>query len=99
VLGPPPTSLLDLAALIEHAELFVSADTGPMHLAAAKRVRCVALFGPKDPAIYRPYGAGHRVLHGKSAGGFAAMARIDVAEVFAEVAAALEEGPQLRTGK
>ncbi|MFP6664432.1 MAG: glycosyltransferase family 9 protein [Deltaproteobacteria bacterium] len=92
VLGPQPTSLLDLAALIESAAVFVSADTGPMHLAAAKGVRCVALFGPKDPAIYRPYGRDHRVLRAAATGGAAAMTEIGVAEVFAEVEAALQAG-------
>lgn len=99
VLGPQPTSLLDLAALIEPAAVFVSADTGPMHLAAAKGVRCVALFGPKDPAIYRPYGAGHHVLcaeAAEAAGGAVAMEGIGVDQVLAEVEAALQAGGEAR---
>jgi heptosyltransferase-1 len=61
-LGPATASLLELVELLRLAAVFVSADTGPMHLAAASGVPCVALFGPKDPAVYGPYGAGHVVL-------------------------------------
>jgi len=62
LLAPRTASLLELAELVRHASVFVSADTGPMHLAVAAGVRCVALFGPKDPAVYGPYGTGHIVL-------------------------------------
>lgn len=61
--GPPTRSLLELLALVRRASVFVSADTGPMHLAAACGVPCVALFGPKDPAVYAPWGSGHEVIH------------------------------------
>ncbi|MDG2305927.1 MAG: glycosyltransferase family 9 protein [Candidatus Binatia bacterium] len=61
--APRTTSLLELLALVRMARLFVSADTGPMHLAAASGIPCVALFGPKDPAVYAPYGEGHTVLY------------------------------------
>jgi lipopolysaccharide heptosyltransferase I len=63
VLAPPTTSLLDLAEIIRGSLAFVSADTGPMHLAAACRIPCIALFGPKDPATYRPYGTLHTVIY------------------------------------
>ena len=59
---PATRSLGELAALIERASLFVSADTGPMHIAAALQVPVVALFGPKDPVIYGPYGTKSLVI-------------------------------------
>ena len=62
--------MLDLAEVLRRAAVFVSADTGPMHLAAACGTRCVALFGPKDPAVYRPWGTGHVVLRGAAVGGW-----------------------------
>ncbi|MFM7737611.1 MAG: glycosyltransferase family 9 protein, partial [Alphaproteobacteria bacterium] len=62
--APATGSLLELAEVLRRARLFVSGDTGPMHLAAACGTRCVALFGPKDPAVYRPWGEGHVVLRG-----------------------------------
>lgn len=49
--------LLDLpvfAGLLEQLSLFVTGDTGPMHLAAALSTPVVALFGPSDPARYAP---------------------------------------------
>jgi lipopolysaccharide heptosyltransferase I len=52
---PETRTLGQLAALIQRASLFVSADTGPMHIAAALNVPVVALFGPKDPVVYGPY--------------------------------------------
>lgn len=80
--APPTASLLDLLALLRMGRAFVSADTGPMHLAAAAGLECVALFGPKDPAVYAPYGDGHAVLY--RPGG---MDRISVDEVLDAVAA------------
>jgi heptosyltransferase-2 len=51
-----------LAALLESADLLVTNDTGPMHLAAAVGTRCLALFGSTSPAWTAPRGPGHRVL-------------------------------------
>jgi len=62
VIGPE----LDLAALagvLAHLDLLVTNDSGPMHLAAALGVPCVALFGPTDPRRTAPAGAGHAVLY------------------------------------
>ncbi len=87
-LGPRTSSLLELAELLRRADAFVSADTGPMHLAAAVGTTCVALFGPKDPAVYRPWGAGHVVLRG-SGSGRASMLAIGAEEVCAAVASRL----------
>lgn len=84
-LAPPTASLLELVELLRLAAAFVSADTGPMHLAAAAGVPCVALFGPKDPAVYGPYGAGHVVL--RPPHGSRVTADIAVADVLAAVAA------------
>lgn len=58
----PATSLPVLAALLRRSALFVGADTGPMHLAWAVGCRVVALFGPTDPRLNAPFGAGHMVL-------------------------------------
>ena len=42
------------AALIERCAVFVTADTGPMHLASALAVPVVALFRQENAPIYRP---------------------------------------------
>ncbi|MBI2193234.1 MAG: glycosyltransferase family 9 protein [Planctomycetes bacterium] len=49
------TDLMDLAALCRRARLFVGADTGPGHLASLVGTPVVSIFGPKHPALYRPY--------------------------------------------
>ena len=55
-LFPPPEGLLFPAAVFGRANLVVGADSGPMHLAALMDTATLTLFGPKDPAIYRPAG-------------------------------------------
>jgi ADP-heptose:LPS heptosyltransferase len=83
--APRSESLLDVLELLRAARVFVSADTGPMHMAAACGVPCVALFGPKDPAIYAPWGEGHRVIYRPDEPGQSGMERIAVEEAFAAV--------------
>jgi heptosyltransferase-1 len=56
------TSLKVLAAVYRAANVVVSTDTGPMHLAAAVGTPVVALFGPTAPRRTGPYGEGHVVL-------------------------------------
>ncbi len=51
-----------LGALLARLDLFITGDTGPMHLAAAVGAPVVALFGPSNPARYGPLGAYQRVL-------------------------------------
>ncbi|HVI53785.1 MAG TPA: glycosyltransferase family 9 protein [Luteibacter sp.] len=48
-----------LAAFIEAAGTYISADCGVMHLAAATSATTVGIFGPTDPARYAPYGRGN----------------------------------------
>jgi len=54
--------LLTLAAVLERCALFVTGDTGPMHVAAAVDTPTVAIFGPSDPARYRPLTDRHRIV-------------------------------------
>lgn len=49
------TSLRGLAGLISQSSLFVTNDSGPMHLANALKIPVVAVFGPTDPSITGPY--------------------------------------------
>jgi predicted lipopolysaccharide heptosyltransferase III len=55
--------LLELAALVGRAVLFVGNDNGPMHIAAAMGTPVVGLFGPSDPRIWGPAGEGHAVVY------------------------------------
>ncbi len=59
----PDLDLGELAGVLSHFDLLVTNDSGPMHLAAALGVPCVALFGPTDPERTAPAGPDHRVLH------------------------------------
>jgi heptosyltransferase II len=57
------TTLKELGALLERANLVVANDTGPMHLAVAMRTNVIALFGPTSPRLTGPYGKGnYRVI-------------------------------------
>ncbi len=49
-------SLKALAALLRRARLVVAGDTGPLHLAALLGTPVLGIYGPKDPAVYGPYG-------------------------------------------
>lgn len=49
------TSLVELLGLISLATLFISNDTGPMHMANALGIPVVAIFGPTDPAVTGPF--------------------------------------------
>lgn len=56
------TTLKMLAALYAEADMLVSTDTGPMHLAAAAGTPVVALIGPTAPWRTGPYGSGHQIV-------------------------------------
>jgi len=56
------TSVRQLMALIKRCRLFITNDTGPMHIAQAFGVPLVAIFGPTDPATTSPFGKGHELI-------------------------------------
>ena len=45
------TSLTQLAALMERADLLVTGDSGPMHIATAVGTPLIAIHGPTDPVL------------------------------------------------
>ncbi|MBR2506572.1 MAG: glycosyltransferase family 9 protein, partial [Bacilli bacterium] len=49
------TSIKELASYIAGLELFITNDSGPMHIAAAFKVPTVALFGPTNFTRTSPY--------------------------------------------
>jgi ADP-heptose:LPS heptosyltransferase len=52
------------AAAMQSALCYVGHDTGPMHLAAAVGVPCVALFGDfNEPKWWHPMGSIHEIIH------------------------------------
>jgi lipopolysaccharide heptosyltransferase I len=52
----PPTSLNDLVGLSRGAQLMISGDTGPLHIAGAVGTPIVALFGPTYAERNGPWG-------------------------------------------
>ncbi|MCG2712938.1 MAG: glycosyltransferase family 9 protein [Candidatus Omnitrophica bacterium] len=50
------TTLGQLGALIGKCSLFISNDSGPMHIACAKEVNTISIFGPVDERVYGPVG-------------------------------------------
>ncbi len=58
----PRTSFRELVPYIRRARLFVSGDSGPLHLASACGVPAVGIFGPTDPARNGPFGEGDVVI-------------------------------------
>jgi heptosyltransferase III len=60
------TDLLTLAALIAQAQLLVTVDSAPVHLAAATHTPQVILFGPTNPFHWRPRESPVLILQGKS---------------------------------
>lgn len=59
----PDWGLPELIESIRRARVFVGADTGAMHLAALLGVPTVALLGPTDPVLNRPFGVKVRVVY------------------------------------
>ncbi len=53
------------AALIDGLDLFVTNDTGIMHVAGATSTRVLSLFGPTDPRQWAPIGPKNRYITSK----------------------------------
>ncbi|UQZ88548.1 lipopolysaccharide heptosyltransferase II [Deltaproteobacteria bacterium Smac51] len=56
------TSLPILGAIMENSSLVVTADTGPMHLAAAVGAKGIAIFGPTRPWRTGPFGGRFKII-------------------------------------
>ncbi|MEW5974333.1 MAG: lipopolysaccharide heptosyltransferase II [Acidobacteriota bacterium] len=59
------TSLAELIALIDCCDLFITNDSGPMHLAAALRVPMLAIFGSTDEVATGPLSPTAKVINKK----------------------------------
>ena len=56
------TSIRELMSVIKRCRLFITNDTGPMHIAAAFGVPVVAIFGPTDFRTTSPFGDLHEIV-------------------------------------
>lgn len=83
-LFPPTAIILDrltipqLAAAQARLAVFVSNDTGPMHIAAAVGTPVVLLLDRRAPESYQPLGEQHRIIYSST------IPEISVDEVYAE---------------
>lgn len=97
------TSLKQLAALIRDARFLVSADTGPIHIAAALNVPVFAVFGPTNPVRTGPYGTLHTFFRAdlpcspcyrrKKCGDWRCMTAVSAEEVLATLREHVEDRP------
>ncbi len=51
------------AHLISRCALFISNDTGPMHISAAMATPTIGLFGPESPRRYSPFGQHNQIVY------------------------------------
>lgn len=56
------TSIPQLAAILSKVDLFVSGDSGPLHLASSLGTPVVGIYGPTDPILSGPYGGTAEVV-------------------------------------
>jgi heptosyltransferase II len=56
------TSIRELMSIIKRCRLFITNDTGPMHIAAAFGVPVVAIFGSTDFRTTSPFGETHQIV-------------------------------------
>ena len=59
---PVETDLVELTAVLERLALFITGDTGPMHLAAEVGTPVLAIFGPSLPTRYAPLSPKARIV-------------------------------------
>ena len=95
-------NLKQLAALAQRSDVFITGDSGPLHIAnAAGASRIIALFGPTSPGLTGPYPLDNAIIIQKSVGcpvpcyqqmckGHRCMQAISVDEVFEKVKHSLE---------
>jgi heptosyltransferase-1 len=94
------TRLMELAALSVEADLLVSNDTGPLHLAAASGARVVGIYTCTSPALTGPFGPRAATVQScvwcapsflKRCGRLDCMAELTPARVWPVVKAQIEE--------
>ncbi|HNQ68870.1 MAG TPA: glycosyltransferase family 9 protein [Bacteroidales bacterium] len=56
-------NLKETFSLISKCRIFISNDTGPMHIAAAQGCKTIGLFGPNTPVLWAPYGDGNIAIY------------------------------------
>lgn len=83
------TTLKQLGGIFERANLAITNDTGPMHIAVACGTNVISLFGPTDPSITGPWGEGSYKVIQKEIG--SPMRAITIEEVLNEARSAVNK--------
>jgi len=52
-----------IAQIISICNIFISGDSGLMHIASAMKIPTVAIFGPTNPTFVRPWGIPHEIVN------------------------------------
>jgi ADP-heptose:LPS heptosyltransferase len=63
IMAAGKTTLRQMIALLSRCNLFISNDSGPVHMASAQGTPTVAIFGPESPVRYGPRGEQHRAIY------------------------------------
>ncbi len=58
-------TIREVASLLDQMNLYITNDTGTMHVAATTQTRILSLFGPTNPYEWAPMGDQHRFLKGR----------------------------------
>jgi heptosyltransferase-2 len=67
VLAVGRLTLKQLAGLMEYCKLFITNDSGPLHIAMAMKTPTVAIFGPTTPDLgFGPYGERYEIVEVKN---------------------------------
>jgi ADP-heptose:LPS heptosyltransferase len=53
----------EFLALLRKSDLFITNDSGPLHLAELTNIKTISFFGPETPVIYGPKSAHHIVFY------------------------------------
>jgi len=53
----------EVAQIISICNIFISGDSGLMHLASAMKVPCVTIYGPTNPVYTQPRGIPHEIVN------------------------------------
>lgn len=57
------TSFYQLLGILAKTDLFITNDSGPLHLATVMAIPTIAFFGPETPALYGPVGERSHVFY------------------------------------
>jgi len=63
IIAAGQTSLRQMIALLGRCNLFISNDSGPVHMAGAQGTHTVAIFGPESPERYGPRSKHQQVIY------------------------------------